>query len=78
VTGPTPCNQPSAAGGGRLKVGDRQGGGQLSASMQDNQRGRRVCVNAAEMTGVVVDVSVEEARAFALGLLELTDPDVLG
>lgn len=74
--GPPPVR--SAVRAGKVSVGDRKRGGQLSATLRDNDRGRRVFVNACEMSGVLVDVSVEDARAFALGLLELTDPHVSG
>lgn len=71
VTAPRPRNEPVA-------VGDRRNGGELKAWRKpQHHRGDRVVVNAAQMAGLTVDVSVAEAREFALGLLELTDPDVL-
>jgi hypothetical protein len=56
-------------------AGERQHGGQLSATLHTNQRGRRVYVNAAELTGLLIDLSVADAREFAWRLLEMTAPD---
>lgn len=58
-----------------VQAGHRQHGGQLSASLRTNQRGRRVYVNAAEISAQLVDLSVADAREFAWQLLVLTAPD---
>jgi hypothetical protein len=60
---------------GRALAGQRQNGGQLSASLRTNQRGRRVFVNAAEISTQLVDLSVADAREFAWQLLALTAED---
>lgn len=59
----------------KVVVGDRREGGQLSASVRRHgQRGRRIFVNVVEISGLTIDVSVEDARTFAIGLLAITDP----
>ncbi len=55
----------------RVEVGNRQHGGSLAAVLKVNKRGTRVVVTAAEMTGLTVDVSMDDAEDFANGLLEL-------
>ncbi len=55
----------------RVEVGTRQQGGSLAASLTVNDRGTRVVVTVAHLTGMAVDVSPEDAEAFANGLLEL-------
>ncbi len=52
-------------------MGSKQAGGMLSAALATNERGDRVTVTAGHMTGVQVDVSREDARAFAYGLLQM-------
>jgi hypothetical protein len=54
-------------------VGVRQHGGQLSATPRVNKRGSRIVVNAVELTGLAVDVSLADAHTFAVGLLELVE-----
>lgn len=54
-------------------VGVRQHGGQLSATPRINKRGSRIVVNVAEITGLTVDVSLVDAHAFAVGLLEMVE-----
>ena len=57
----------------RVQVGDRLRGGQLSATVRTNERGERITVTAAELTGLQVDISKADAREFALGILSLID-----
>ncbi|MDT5030975.1 MAG: hypothetical protein QOC94_1146 [Actinoplanes sp.] len=65
--------QPRNARPDRVQVGDRQDGGQLTARRTDTvRRGDRVVVNAAEMTGIQIDLSVEDFRRFCLAGLALT------
>lgn len=65
---PQPRSRPD-----RVQVGDRRNGGQLSASRRMGERGERVFVNAAELGGIVVDVSPQEFRRFCLEGLALVD-----
>ncbi len=52
-----------------VRVGSRRRGGTVHAAV----RGGRVLVTVAHMTGLQVEVSREDARDFALGLLELLE-----
>ncbi len=55
----------------RVEVGNRQEGGSLAATLKVNDRGTRVVVTVAHLTGLAVDVSMDDAEQFAYGLLEL-------
>lgn len=73
---PKPRNEhtPIPAPTRRVIVGDRQNGGQVSASVGPHRlRGRRVFIGVAELGGQTIDVSVDDARVFALALLALVD-----
>ncbi len=70
-----PANRRNTPSGGQVSAGDVRNGGRLAASVRTNQRGRRVYVNAAELTAVVVDLSVDDAREFARKLLALTEKE---
>ena len=60
--------------GSSSRVGDRNRGGEVAAGVKG---GGRVWVNAYNGSGLTVDVSFEDARELALGILAMTDPDVL-
>ncbi len=51
----------------RVQVGRRRNGGTLAASVRDG----RIAVTAAYMIGIQVDLSHDEMREFAYGVLQI-------
>jgi hypothetical protein len=62
---------PSASGVVTVRVGHRQQGGEVSASLKPVGGGYRVVVNAAHLPGISADVSLRAAAELRNGLTAL-------
>lgn len=68
-----PNQPPSASGERKVQVGDRHDGGEVSASVKDLDGRARLVVNAFQMLGQTVDVSLDDAAELRDGLTAMLE-----